>query len=212
MFRPASTKIVEISATLDNPNDAQKLAQHLAEQSVALNRKLDNESRKISWSKRGGHWSMPKTGFERRNGTETGSSRQKALRYFRTRSRIRTRCGSASRRNSGRRARHWPTQRPTRKLPRRGKQITGGANAVHRAGSGRHACPRGQPRSAGFDADKKVGRRGHGTGKAEGSAESHSITNYVWRARMTNWRPTSLPMCSLLPHIVPNVWRSWTPE
>jgi uncharacterized protein involved in exopolysaccharide biosynthesis len=42
--RPASTKIVEISATLDNPNDAQKLAQHLAEQSVALNRKLDNES------------------------------------------------------------------------------------------------------------------------------------------------------------------------
>ncbi len=42
--RPISTKIVEISATLDNPNDAQKLAQHLAEQSVALNRKLDNES------------------------------------------------------------------------------------------------------------------------------------------------------------------------
>ncbi len=42
--RPASTKIVEISATLDNPRDAQKLAQHLAEQSVALNRKLDNES------------------------------------------------------------------------------------------------------------------------------------------------------------------------
>jgi uncharacterized protein involved in exopolysaccharide biosynthesis len=42
--RPASTKIVEISATLDNPADAQKLAQHLAEQSVALNRKLDNES------------------------------------------------------------------------------------------------------------------------------------------------------------------------
>jgi uncharacterized protein involved in exopolysaccharide biosynthesis len=42
--RPASTKIVEISATLENPNDAQKLAQHLAEQSVALNRRLDNES------------------------------------------------------------------------------------------------------------------------------------------------------------------------
>jgi uncharacterized protein involved in exopolysaccharide biosynthesis len=42
--RPISTKIVEISATLDNPNDAQKLAQHVAEQSVALNRKLDNES------------------------------------------------------------------------------------------------------------------------------------------------------------------------
>ncbi len=42
--RPASTKIVEISATLDDPQDAQKLAQHLAEQSVALNRKLDNES------------------------------------------------------------------------------------------------------------------------------------------------------------------------
>ena len=42
--RPMSTKIVEISATLDDPNDAQKLAQHVAEQSVALNRKLDNES------------------------------------------------------------------------------------------------------------------------------------------------------------------------
>jgi capsular polysaccharide biosynthesis protein len=42
--RPASTKIVEISATLDDPNDAQKLAQHVAEQSVALNRKLDNQS------------------------------------------------------------------------------------------------------------------------------------------------------------------------
>jgi uncharacterized protein involved in exopolysaccharide biosynthesis len=42
--RPASTKIVEISATLDDPGDAQKLAQHVAEQSVALNRKLDNES------------------------------------------------------------------------------------------------------------------------------------------------------------------------
>jgi uncharacterized protein involved in exopolysaccharide biosynthesis len=42
--RPISTKIVEISATLDNPHDAQNLAQHLAEQSVALNRKLDNES------------------------------------------------------------------------------------------------------------------------------------------------------------------------
>src|SRR5665213_2691107 len=42
--RPASTKIVEISAILDNPEDAQKLAQHVAEQSVALNRKLDNES------------------------------------------------------------------------------------------------------------------------------------------------------------------------
>jgi polysaccharide biosynthesis transport protein len=42
--RPASTKIVEISATLDDPRAAQKLAQHLAEQSVALNRKLDQES------------------------------------------------------------------------------------------------------------------------------------------------------------------------
>lgn len=42
--RPPSTKIVEISATLDNPNDAQKLAKHVAEQSVELNRKLDNES------------------------------------------------------------------------------------------------------------------------------------------------------------------------
>ena len=42
--RPTSTKIVEISATLGDPNDAQKLAQHVAEQSVALNRKLDNQS------------------------------------------------------------------------------------------------------------------------------------------------------------------------
>jgi succinoglycan biosynthesis transport protein ExoP len=44
VFRPTSTKIVEISATLGDPNDAQELAQHVAEQSVALNRKLDNQS------------------------------------------------------------------------------------------------------------------------------------------------------------------------
>ena len=42
--RPVSTKIVEISATLDDPEKAQKLAQSIAEQSVALNQKLNNQS------------------------------------------------------------------------------------------------------------------------------------------------------------------------
>jgi uncharacterized protein involved in exopolysaccharide biosynthesis len=42
--RPVSTKIVEISATLDDPVDAQRLAQNVAEQSVALNRRLDDQS------------------------------------------------------------------------------------------------------------------------------------------------------------------------
>jgi uncharacterized protein involved in exopolysaccharide biosynthesis len=42
--RPASTKIVEISATLDNPSDAQRLAEHIALQSVELNRNLNNQS------------------------------------------------------------------------------------------------------------------------------------------------------------------------
>jgi capsular polysaccharide biosynthesis protein len=42
--RPASTKIVEISATLDNPESAQRLAQYIAEQTVALNRDLENHS------------------------------------------------------------------------------------------------------------------------------------------------------------------------
>ena len=42
--RPTSTKIVEISATLDDPEGAQKLAQHIAEQSVLLNRKLNDQS------------------------------------------------------------------------------------------------------------------------------------------------------------------------
>src|SRR5580698_687432 len=42
--RPASTKILEISATLGDPRDAQRLAQNVAEQSVALSRKLDNQS------------------------------------------------------------------------------------------------------------------------------------------------------------------------
>lgn len=42
--RPTSTKIVEISATLDDPDNAQKLAQHIAEQSVALNLRLNNQS------------------------------------------------------------------------------------------------------------------------------------------------------------------------
>jgi len=42
--RPTSTKIVEISATLDDPENAQKLAQHIAERSVALNLRLNNQS------------------------------------------------------------------------------------------------------------------------------------------------------------------------
>lgn len=42
--RPTSTKIVEISVTLDNPEYAQKLAQSIAEHTVALNRDLDNQS------------------------------------------------------------------------------------------------------------------------------------------------------------------------
>jgi uncharacterized protein involved in exopolysaccharide biosynthesis len=42
--RPASTKIVEISATLEDPANAQKLAQHIAEQTIALNRRLNDRS------------------------------------------------------------------------------------------------------------------------------------------------------------------------
>jgi uncharacterized protein involved in exopolysaccharide biosynthesis len=42
--RPTSTKIVEISATLDNPESAQRLAQYIAEQTVTLNRDLENHS------------------------------------------------------------------------------------------------------------------------------------------------------------------------
>src|ERR1700733_15309961 len=36
--RPTSTKIVEISVTLDDPKNAQRLSQYVAEQTVALNR------------------------------------------------------------------------------------------------------------------------------------------------------------------------------
>ena len=42
--RPTNTKILEISVTLDDPRDAQKLAQRMAEQSVTLNRKLNDQS------------------------------------------------------------------------------------------------------------------------------------------------------------------------
>jgi uncharacterized protein involved in exopolysaccharide biosynthesis len=42
--RPTSTKIVEISATLDDPKNAQRLAQHVAEQTIALNRRLNDRS------------------------------------------------------------------------------------------------------------------------------------------------------------------------
>jgi capsular polysaccharide biosynthesis protein len=42
--RPATTMIVEISATLDDAKSAQQLAQHIAEQTVALNRSLAQKS------------------------------------------------------------------------------------------------------------------------------------------------------------------------
>jgi len=42
--RPTSTKIVEISATLRDPQSAQRLAHNIAQQSVALNRRLNNQS------------------------------------------------------------------------------------------------------------------------------------------------------------------------
>ena len=42
--RPASTRILEISATLSDPVGAQKLAQNIAEQSVRLNRTLNDRS------------------------------------------------------------------------------------------------------------------------------------------------------------------------
>ena len=41
---PTSTKIVDISATLDDPRNAQRLAQYIAERTVALNRNLDDQS------------------------------------------------------------------------------------------------------------------------------------------------------------------------
>jgi uncharacterized protein involved in exopolysaccharide biosynthesis len=42
--RPASTTILEISATLRDPRQAQALAQYLAEQTVALNKSLETKS------------------------------------------------------------------------------------------------------------------------------------------------------------------------
>ena len=42
--RPTSTRIIEISATLAQPQSAQRLAQNIAEQSVALNRRLIDQS------------------------------------------------------------------------------------------------------------------------------------------------------------------------
>jgi len=42
--KPTNTKIIEISVTLDDPDNAHKLAKYLAEQAVALNRKLSDGS------------------------------------------------------------------------------------------------------------------------------------------------------------------------
>ena len=42
--RPASTRVLDISATLDNPVEAQRLAQYLAERTVELNRSLETRS------------------------------------------------------------------------------------------------------------------------------------------------------------------------
>ncbi len=42
--KPANTSIIEISATLDNPRQAQALAQYLAEHTVQLNEELDEQS------------------------------------------------------------------------------------------------------------------------------------------------------------------------
>lgn len=42
--RPTNTKIVEISVTLGDPHSAQRLAQHIAEQTVVLNRTLGGKS------------------------------------------------------------------------------------------------------------------------------------------------------------------------
>ena len=42
--RPTSTKVVEISATLDDPKSAQRLAQHIAERTIALNQRLNDRS------------------------------------------------------------------------------------------------------------------------------------------------------------------------
>ena len=42
--KPANTSIIEISATLDDPRQAQALAQYIAEHTVALNANLDDRS------------------------------------------------------------------------------------------------------------------------------------------------------------------------
>jgi uncharacterized protein involved in exopolysaccharide biosynthesis len=42
--RQATTKIIEVSVTLRDPKTAQQLAQHIAEQTVVLNRKLGDQS------------------------------------------------------------------------------------------------------------------------------------------------------------------------
>jgi uncharacterized protein involved in exopolysaccharide biosynthesis len=42
--RPTNTKVVEISVTLDDPKSAQGLAQHIAEQTIALNQRLNDRS------------------------------------------------------------------------------------------------------------------------------------------------------------------------
>lgn len=42
--RPASTRVLEISATLDNPESAQRMARYVAERTVDLNRALESSS------------------------------------------------------------------------------------------------------------------------------------------------------------------------
>src|SRR3954454_119706 len=44
--KPRETKILEISATLPNPRDAQALAKHLAEETVRLSGSLDRQSQR----------------------------------------------------------------------------------------------------------------------------------------------------------------------
>ncbi len=42
--KPAATRLIEISATLDEPQEAERLARFIAEQTVAMNRSLDDHS------------------------------------------------------------------------------------------------------------------------------------------------------------------------
>src|SRR5580692_5524285 len=42
--KPATTRVIEISATMDDPLEAKRLAQFVAEQTVRLNRSLEQHS------------------------------------------------------------------------------------------------------------------------------------------------------------------------